>query len=83
MERLGYTIPAEQIVVNTYEAEVGAIAVFNYDGVIHYAFTQEKLLSNWARIEECNMPKLYGKVRCGTRNISPDTPHFLGYYVIE
>lgn len=79
-ERIGYAIPDEQIIANTNDPQVGDIAIFDYDGTRHFAFIQAKLLSGWTRIEECNMPKLYGKGRCGTRNISPNTPHFVGFH---
>jgi len=84
MERVGYNIPAAEIIPNTYDPQVGDIAIFDYDGLRHYAYIKEKLLSDWNRIEECNMRFLYGKGRCGERNISPDTPNLVGFYdVIE
>lgn len=79
MHRLDDIIPMAEIVPNSPPVE-GAIVIIDYPKVRHYAYVEQVLLDDWVYISECNLPVLYGKVRCGTRIISPDYERLVGFF---
>ena len=54
----------------------GAIAIFNYDGVRHIAYTEE-VNNEWITVSEAN----YIKCRVGQRTIHIDDPALRGFYI--